>query len=89
MFKIVVVADDLTTRTQIRTTCNRESDYYIAGEAVDGQNGLEIVKQTKPDILIMDIHMPDMDSVSFAERISSRFPDTMMLFCPVILILNI
>jgi DNA-binding NarL/FixJ family response regulator/class 3 adenylate cyclase len=68
----VVVADDhQLVRSGFRVILDAEPDIRVVGEAPDGQSVLDIVFRTRPDVVLMDIRMPELDGLKAAERILS------------------
>ena len=60
----VVVADDQTlVRLGLRVLLESEDDLEMVGEADDGHAALEVVRRTRPDVVLMDIRMPVMDGI--------------------------
>lgn len=67
----VAIADDhRLVRQGIRALLERNKDIEVVGEASDGLEALDMVKELRPDIVIMDISMPQMDGIQATERIS-------------------
>ena len=66
--KILVVDDALIIRKMI-TELARECGWNIAGEAKDGQEACEIYKNQKPDLVTMDMVMPNMDGLEALKKI--------------------
>lgn len=79
MAKILIVDDELSIRNTLREIL--EFEKYEVDEAVDGLDCMVKLKQTKFDVVIMDIKMPKMDGLEALERVQELAPDT-----PVIMI---
>src|SRR5215216_2032039 len=68
----VVVADDQRLlRSGFRVILEAESDLRVVGEAADGRSAVDTVRRTRPDVVLMDIRMPELDGLKAAERILS------------------
>ena len=66
----VVVADDQRLlRTGFRVILDAEPDITVVGEAADGRAAVDVVKRRRPDVVLMDIRMPELDGIAAAERI--------------------
>jgi DNA-binding NarL/FixJ family response regulator len=66
----VVVADDQRLlRAGFRVILDAEPDITVVGEAADGRTAVDIVKRRRPDIVLMDIRMPELDGLSAAAQI--------------------
>ncbi|GAA4264959.1 response regulator transcription factor [Frondihabitans peucedani] len=62
--KVVLVDDQALFRAGIRMVVSSQRDLEFVGEAGDGQEGVEVVARTKPDVVLMDIRMPVMDGIA-------------------------
>jgi response regulator NasT len=72
--RIVVAEDETLIRMDIVETL-KDQGFDVVGEAGDGLKAIELAKQLKPDLMVMDIKMPDMDGLSAAEQIAQlRIP---------------
>jgi DNA-binding NarL/FixJ family response regulator len=58
---------------------NSQSDIAVVGEARDGEEAVRQVEGLKPDIVVMDLHMPQMDGVAAIKVIRQQFPDTRVM----------
>jgi DNA-binding NarL/FixJ family response regulator/class 3 adenylate cyclase len=68
----VLIADDQPlVRAGLRVILDSEPDISVAGEAGDGRSAVAFVKQRRPDVVLMDIRMPELDGLQAAERILS------------------
>ena len=72
--RIVVAEDESLIRMDIVETL-KDQGFDVVGEAGDGLKAIELAKDLKPDLMVMDIKMPDMDGLSAAEQIAQlRIP---------------
>lgn len=69
VYRIVLVDDSDVVREALRWMLENEADFQIVGEAVDGQTGLQLIESTRPDVVVLDIELPDQDGYSVAETI--------------------
>jgi DNA-binding NarL/FixJ family response regulator/class 3 adenylate cyclase len=66
----VVIADDQRLlRTGFRVILDAEPDVTVVGEAADGYGAVDVVTRRRPDVVLMDIRMPELDGLAAAERI--------------------
>jgi len=72
----VVVADDQTLlRAGFRVLVNSEPDLEVVGEASTGREAVDLTRRTRPDVVLMDIRMPEMDGIEATRQITTA-PDT-------------
>jgi response regulator NasT len=72
--RIVVAEDESLIRMDIVETL-KDQGFDVVGEAGDGLKAIELARELKPDLMVMDIKMPDMDGLSAAEQIAKlRIP---------------
>lgn len=76
VYRIVLVDDSDVVREALRWMLENEADFQIVGEAVDGQTGLQLIESTRPDVVVLDIELPDQDGYSVAETILTRMTPT-------------
>lgn len=67
--RVVVAEDESLIRMDIVETL-RDQGFVVVGEAGDGNKAVELAFELKPDLMVMDIKMPDLDGLSAAEKIS-------------------
>jgi len=73
--RILLVDDQTIVRAGISRLVGESSTLKIVGEAKNGQEALEKVKAHNPDVVLMDLEMPDMDGVTATRSIKAAFPD--------------
>lgn len=72
--RIVLVDDQALFRAGIRMVIDSQPDLEVVGEASDGREGIEVVRATRPDLVLMDVRMPVMDGLTATAEIL-REPD--------------
>lgn len=71
--RIVVVEDEAPIREGMSNILNKiDPSYELAGKAANGLEGLEMVEKLRPDLVIMDIRMPDMDGLTMLSKIREK-----------------
>lgn len=72
--RILIVDDVAETRETIRKLLQFESDLEVVGAARTGNEAIDLAKETKPDVILMDINMPDLDGITATENIRRDVP---------------
>jgi pilus assembly protein CpaE len=84
LIKVVVVDDIADTRENIKKLLAFEDqEFKVVGTAGTGIEAVRVVQETQPDIVLMDINMPDMDGIQATERISKVFPGAAVIIMSV------
>ena len=79
MTRVVIVDDHAIVRAGLRALLFEEAAFELVGEAAGGYEALELVEKTKPDVLILDLSMPDLDGISVTRKIKPNYPDLKIL----------
>jgi len=69
--RVVVVDDQTLMRDGFTMILDAQPDIEVVGEADNGRNGLELCRRTRPDVVLMDIRMPEMDGIEATQLITS------------------
>lgn len=80
----VLLVDDIPeTRENLRKLLFFEADIEVVGAAVNGEEGVQMAAELKPDIVLMDINMPGMDGITASEQISQEVPFAQVIMMSV------
>lgn len=75
MFKVLIIDDEPWAREVVKSLGEWETlQLKVVGEAEDGQEGLGLIEEMKPHIVITDMRMPGVDGISLLQRINADFP---------------
>ncbi|MGH2633651.1 MAG: response regulator [Tepidiformaceae bacterium] len=69
MLRVVVVDDQSLVRTGFRLVLQSEPGIEVVGEAEDGVGAVQVVRENRPDVILMDVRMPRMDGIESTRRI--------------------
>jgi DNA-binding NarL/FixJ family response regulator len=72
---VLIVDDDALTRLGIRTVLSSEDDIVVVGEAASGRQAITMADALQPDVVLMDIQLPDLDGIAATERITLTQPE--------------
>jgi DNA-binding NarL/FixJ family response regulator len=72
--RVVLIDDHDLLRRGIKTMLESESDIEVVGEADDGTRALALVEETVPDVVLIDVVMPDKDGIEATREIKDAFP---------------
>jgi DNA-binding NarL/FixJ family response regulator len=71
VIRVLLAEDQAIVRAGFRALLDAEPDLEVAGEAADGQEALALTRQLNPDLVVMDIRMPELDGLEATEQITS------------------
>ena len=72
--RILLADDHNIMRRGLRLLLERQPGFEVVGEAADGRQAVERAEATKPDVVVLDIAMPNMSGIEAAQRISALLP---------------
>lgn len=78
-FGILVVDDHPVMRDGLRAVIEQEPDMEVVGEAADGREAIEQFQKLLPDVMLIDLQMPDVDGLQAITTIRSGFPDATII----------
>jgi DNA-binding NarL/FixJ family response regulator/anti-sigma regulatory factor (Ser/Thr protein kinase) len=73
--RVLIVDDAQDSRNVLRRALAMESDIEVVGEAGSGEQSVAMAERTRPDVILMDVRMPDGDGVDATRAITRRFPE--------------
>jgi DNA-binding NarL/FixJ family response regulator len=81
VIRVVLIDDQTLVRGGIRALLELADDISIVGEAAGGRDGAEVVRRERPDVLLLDVRMPEMSGIELLSelRVSSDLPPTILL----------
>jgi pilus assembly protein CpaE len=81
--RVLIVDDIPETRDHLTKLLGFETDIEVVGAAASGREAIEMAKEMTPDVVLMDINMPDMDGISATERLSAEVPTAAVVMMSV------
>jgi DNA-binding NarL/FixJ family response regulator len=79
VIKLVIADDQGMVRAGLRSLLDCEPDMEVVGEAVDGLHALSVVRNTRPDVVLMDIRMPELDGLAATRELIAERPGLRVL----------
>src|SRR5918999_341293 len=77
--RVFVVDDTPHLRSLVRTIVNATEGFEFAGEAISGRDALARIQAATPDLILMDVEMPDIDGGSCPRLLLDRVPDARVI----------
>ena len=81
--RVLIVDDIAETRENIRKLLTFEADIEVIGAARSGREAIQMAQELKPDVILMDINMPDMDGITATEMIRQQSPQIQIVILSV------
>jgi Response regulator containing a CheY-like receiver domain and an HTH DNA-binding domain len=77
--RILLVDDHEVVRLGLKSLLERHPQFDVVGEASSAREAMEIINNTHPDVVVMDIRLPGMSGIEACEEITGRFPETKVI----------
>ncbi|MBO8127964.1 MAG: response regulator [Peptococcaceae bacterium] len=81
--KVLVVDDVASTREDIRRLLYFEEDIKIIGEAEDGNEAVSMAEELRPDVILMDINLPEVDGITATEVLMDKVPESAVIIISI------
>ncbi len=81
--KVLIVDDVAETRENVRKLLQFEADMEVVGAARTGREAIQMAQELSPDVVLMDINMPDMDGITATEAIRQKMPHVQVVILSV------
>ncbi len=79
VIRVLIADDHPVVRAGLEGMLSRQPDLEVVAEAANGREAVELVERLSPDVVLMDLRMPEMEGVAAIEEISARRPGTRVL----------
>ena len=80
---IIIIDDHQLFREGVKRILDFESSFDVVAEGDDGSEAMDLVEEHKPDVVIMDINMPNMNGVEATKVLVQRYPDTKVIILSI------
>jgi DNA-binding NarL/FixJ family response regulator len=77
--RLAIVEDHELTRQSLQNMLADEDDIEIVGEAENGRQALLLCSRLRPDLILMDVRMPEMDGLTATREVKQRYPETSVM----------
>lgn len=79
MITVLLVDDQVLVRKGFGMIVNAQGDMCVAGEAGDGEQAVRLCAELRPDVVLMDVHMPGLDGIAATGQITAALPGVRVL----------
>src|SRR5581483_2121306 len=77
--RIVLADDHPSVLDGLRNLVRAEDDFELVGEAASGLGALKLIRETRPDVAVVDISMPELNGIVLCRRLAGELPDVRLL----------
>lgn len=81
--KIVLIDDHVLFREGVKRILDFEDSFEVVAEGDDGEQALDLVSQYKPDVVLMDINMPNLNGVQATKKIFAKYPEVKVIILSI------
>jgi two-component system, NarL family, response regulator NreC len=81
--KILVVDDHMVVRAGLKALIQSDASFEIIGEAAGGLEAISLADKLQPDVMVLDLSMPDMDGILVTKELHAKFPQIRILILTV------
>ncbi|MFA5880835.1 MAG: LytTR family DNA-binding domain-containing protein [Eubacteriales bacterium] len=78
--KVIIAEDEPSCRTFLKNILSRHNNFEVIGEAADGEELLELAARVKPQVVFVDIEMPEIDGMSAVKRMLEKNEELVVVF---------
>lgn len=83
MIKLLIVDDEPTVRKGLRMRLASEPEVVVVGEAGSGEEALALVETLRPDVVLMDVALPQMDGIAATQALHTTFPQLAVIILTI------
>jgi len=75
MIRILLADDHAVKRSELRVLLSQKQDFQVVGEASDGREAVALTESLRPDVVVMDLTMPNLNGTEASRQITTKHPD--------------
>ena len=80
IIKVIIAEDEAANRTFLRNILEQNKDIKVVGEAVNGKELIDLTSKLKPQVVFVDIEMPELDGMSAAKKLAEKNEELLIVF---------